>query len=869
MHFKSDVVNKANSAPQLKPDAVPTIFPNLPSYLSSVAIPTRTNPDDRRQNVERDHKRKIDEYFNADLVGSYDSFCANHPNKISRICDWESKTVSGKTWLYMCDFGASENIQIVCSVSVDINLQVSVFLKESELTYNDLKWVLEPDMKLRRWSEFENILARYKYQSSCDNNVSDNLEKSLRALEITKMSSDIDMFEYKSLLDLIIDQVKLISSKRKRYSSATVIAAFVVYTQSSSTYALLRNIFVFPHPRYLQYLSSKLSISADSTADNQNYFGFMCKELTDMQRKLIIQIDEIYLNASLQYKSQSVVGYAENNPEAVAKTVQAFMVSSVFGNFREIVRLFPSSGLNGNDLSELTKNVVDFVQSFNCQVIAIITDNNRINQNLFYHLTESKQSLRYQNPIHAEQDIFLLYDFVHIFKNVRNNWLNLKNYELTFIYPDFNDNSIHKKASFNVLRTQYKAEVNLQIRQAYKLCHKSLYPGNLDRQKVYLVDNIFHDSTISALQCQDDFKETADFLEIIRKWWSIVNVKSNTKGIRKRNEWCDPIFAANDKKVLFLKSFLEWLENWQKIGIAGLTSDTHKAIHRSTQCIVEIIEKSFAEFNIKYFLTGKFQTDNLEERFGKYRLLAGTSYHVTYTEVLESEKKLRLRKLFKLQQHDDQFSIAELKELSKVDVNDADTGETIDCSEFLPIFETDYLASVESDNSANIYVAGYAAHSVSKKIKCTLCKQVVVKEKGAAINDPYFDYLQRGGLSVPEDQIMYILYHMISLFQYIVRDSVYKTLFLKKVNNKQVLINLTFLSISNEICDIDLSKICECGLSNEKIYKKIGSPLANVVINNFIKNQNSEMCALKAQNKRKLDKFVKAQVPKKRNVASN
>ena len=47
-------------------------------------------------------------------------------------------------------------------------------------------------------------------------------------------------------------------------------------------------------------------------------------------------------------------------------------------------------------------------------------------------------------------------------------------------------------------------------------------------------------------------------------------------------------------------------------------------------------------------LLGKFQTDNLEDRFGQYRMLSGSNYLVSVNEVLQSEKKLKVKNLFKL-----------------------------------------------------------------------------------------------------------------------------------------------------------------------------------------------------------------------------
>ena len=56
----------------------------------------------------------------------------------------------------------------------------------------------------------------------------------------------------------------------------------------------------------------------------------------------------------------------------------------------------------------------------------------------------------------------------------------------------------------------------------------------------------------------------------------------------------------------------------------------------------------FEQYKLHYILTGKFQTDNLEVRFGLYRMLSGSNYLVYVIEVLQSEKKLKLKGLLKL-----------------------------------------------------------------------------------------------------------------------------------------------------------------------------------------------------------------------------
>jgi hypothetical protein len=127
--------------------------------------------------------------------------------------------------------------------------------------------------------------------------------------------------------------------------------------------------------------------------------------------------------------------------------------------------------------------------------------------------------------MYESKKIFLLFDFVHIFKNIRNNWLNLKSANLSFQFPNIDGDEI-LTASFKSIRDFYTEECGSLVKKAYKLNHKTLYPSNIERQNVLLVDNVFHASTIAALHSCDEYKETAVFLQVIREWWDIMNVKS-------------------------------------------------------------------------------------------------------------------------------------------------------------------------------------------------------------------------------------------------------------------------------------------------------------------------------------------------------
>ena len=64
--------------------------------------------------------------------------------------------------------------------------------------------------------------------------------------------------------------------------------------------------------------------------------------------------------------------------------------------------------------------------------------------------------------------------------------------------------------------------------------------------------------------------------------------------------------------------------------------------------LIILIKDLLEQQQFKYVLLDKFQTDNLEARFGQYRMLSGSNYLVSVNEVLQSEKKLKVKNLLKL-----------------------------------------------------------------------------------------------------------------------------------------------------------------------------------------------------------------------------
>ena len=87
---------------------------------------------------------------------------------------------------------------------------------------------------------------------------------------------------------------------------------------------------------------------------------------------------------------------------------------------------------------------------------------------------------------------------------------------------------------------------------AYKLSHKVLHPQSIDKTNVKLSGSVFHESTANGLDYYAEtgylhFKDTAEFVNIVKNSFNCVNVKTPDYGIRKRDTILEPVHQNNKK----------------------------------------------------------------------------------------------------------------------------------------------------------------------------------------------------------------------------------------------------------------------------------------------------------------------------------
>jgi hypothetical protein len=481
------------------------------------------------------------------------------------------------------------------------------------------------------------------------------------------------------------------------------------------------------------------------------------------------------------------------------------------------------------------------------KIISIISDNNRINRNMF-----QKFSANGNIPFNLEGvPVHVFYDTVHIFKNIRNNWINLKDSEKTFIYPSFENDSVYR-AKFSVIRNLYKKEVNLVVKKAPNLNYKTCYPTHFERQNVKLVANVFNEKTIAALNSDDI--ETVDFIKIILKWWTIVNIKNKLISTIKLNNDAKPFNNVGDERFEFLEKFLKWLEQWKQIsyGQGFLTLDTYHALSHTTRSLISLIKFSLLSLNVNYVLTGKFQTDNLERTFGKYRNLSGSNYNVSVQQVMEAEHKIRLNKLLGIQSARYGLIKFSFDKLPVLDSSDYST-DVFMLTKYLKILNDIEIYNRYIDESAIIYISGYATFKICRKISCSTCASYL---SGADINDDYFIQINRGGLTVASDLILELAKLTLSIMNGLTSEK-YEENFLRDKSHKLILSKLILESVTrNQVLNSFFNACCPtCSNYNSNILEKYISIFSNICLNNYIKLRTDALHRNKVEMKSKKRKI--------------
>ena len=169
-------------------------------------------------------------------------------------------------------------------------------------------------------------------------------------------------------------------------------------------------------------------------------------------------MDEIHVISDFSYTGGRIIG-SSITPNTPATTVLAFMVSSLCRKWSTIIHLLPCSKTSASKLFPITKQIITDIENCDLIVRVLCTDNYPLNVNILKLFSPSgilEPSV--PHPSDPTRTLNLMFDFVHIIKTIRNNWINQKDPNHTFTFPSFDDFSLSNSASFEDIRVIYKEE---------------------------------------------------------------------------------------------------------------------------------------------------------------------------------------------------------------------------------------------------------------------------------------------------------------------------------------------------------------------------------------------------------------------------
>lgn len=169
-----------------------------------------------------------------------------------------------------------------------------------------------------------------------------------------------------------------------------MLLASTLYIHSPSAYHALRNYgFFLPHPRNLRKLIYNIDLSMEKLDGSIKYLQNRLKCLKPHEKIVTLIMDEIYISPQLNFKGGSIYGNAIDSSD-FAKTVQVFMISSVFSKYKDVVGLFPVSNLKSTYLKDMIMKILQMVEELGFQVISLVSDNNSVNRKAFELITPNK-----------------------------------------------------------------------------------------------------------------------------------------------------------------------------------------------------------------------------------------------------------------------------------------------------------------------------------------------------------------------------------------------------------------------------------------------------------------------------------------------
>jgi hypothetical protein len=621
------------------------------------------------------------------------------------------------------------------------------------------------------------------------------------------------------------------------------------------------NLLVLPHRSTLRRLTSALSVKEGLEIGTIKYLSMRYNKLNPKERLVNLAMDEVYTARAVELAGGRVYGDSE---DGVTNTLFCTHISSVAGRFEDLVSMSPVPHITTNDIKHIFFKVLKSLTEIGFIIVSVTTDGHRTNQSFHNALGHDGLHPEYiMNPYSSDVNarVYTMYDTVHLFKNIYFNLLNKK----TLLCPSFSYSGTPLRVQFNHLLQLYNMEYGREAKMAYRLTDKVLHPSSVERANVQLAVAATHETTIAALDYYGQkeeysaFKETAEFLRLVRKWFDIVNVKCSFVHIRMNDTTRKPVTKEWKEGQHYLEKFGSMMSRWLVRDGKGnkISTDTLKATIYTCRGLIGLSNYLLNKHGdlIDYVLLGKIQSDKIEGHFGHLRKLAGGNYWASVRQFMEGEAVVRAKSLVWLSG----YSLGEVatemdkaRQQRKMD----DTNVINNLVEAASQAEREDID--DATEQAISHLAGYLARSVLKVHRCEPCQDLLVNreasQESAVISldvdeaqedvrkslKTFTDLLNRGNLMCPSITAVDVSKEICHTYRCLMKDKVTRYALFGCTNPKEAFQNVMSKISENNDQLRDLS--CVNGHKFvDKTFRTMAGALFNAFTSNYSKDITSDV----------------------------
>jgi len=763
----------------LLPGAVPSIFTNVPEYLSTPKAPSRTTTSATsasRRERETLKLQQLEESFSAN-----DDISALTLSDIQAKLESETAVPDGycraiiSSKLLLCLLDVDGDVpQLAACITLHMDLKPVVSVSGKLVSKSHYKDLLTGDA-VKQISQLVNLMARVKsWATAEDRSMSRSLavDMAVNSLKAGLDHADDDEGDKcDEKTKFIVEQLQLLERNKfgRHYSPRMIIISYMIYAASSAAYKTLLNSSVLSLPSVSTLKKVTKRLDTKTGLDNTAYLQLRIAKLTEYERTVVLIIDEIYVAKRVEYSGGDIRGLTADG--SVASTLLCFMVKSLTSKYKDIVAIYPISKLTADIQHRCYNEVMALLRKVLLNVVAISVDNASTNRKFFVDCLCEGKLKTHITDAETGQPIYLIFDPVHDLKNLYNNFQSRKVFHCPPMPPTLPTGCT---AQFHHIVELHTMESGMLLKKAHRLTPATIKPKSIEKTSVKLATSVFSESTCDALRFYADNEDkaewtsTADFLSFVIKLWNVMNVKSRAKGRRKRDITMDPIRSSMDWKLEFLRECADFLQRWEDSGKPGLTRETFLALRHTCLSLADCASYLLDHRGMNYVLLGHLQSDAIERRFGWLRQLSGANYYISMRQVLESDRKIRALSLLK-------FSAISLTDIDdKLQSGDVHSAEDSLADTISDLLKFNTLPSA-SDANIILYVSGFMARSVYRVTKCEHCKESLVTSEALEPLDvseeldysasTFLDAINRGGLTKPTDFTFSVVVEFWRVFQ--------------------------------------------------------------------------------------------------------